>query len=86
MRAFLDVVQSRLSVVCKSILALCECYEYEVGNGELLDSGNFLDNLLGDNLWLAVAELVDLCVQSVNLSLVARSNDCLLYTSPSPRD
>ena len=75
-RAFLDVVQSRLSVVCKSILALCECYEYEVGNGELLNGRNFLDNLLGDNLWLAVAELVDLSVQSIDFSLVTRSNDC----------
>ena len=56
---------------------MSECYEYKVRNCEFLNCRYFLDNFnfLSDNFWLAVAELVNLCVESVDFSLVAWSYD-----------
>ena len=77
-----NLVKSLFSLLGEVVLTLCEGYEYEILYAYFLANWNFLDNFLGDNLWLAVAQLVDLSVQSVDLSLVAELSKLEVVSTP----
>ena len=74
--ALCNLIKSLLSISCEDRLALCECYEDKVvSHVNLLNDFNWLLNNFLDNLWLAVAKLIDLCLKSVNLCLVIKASN-----------
>ena len=68
-------------------MATNECNTKAVDGGELMDSvERWLINLTGEQ-YLWILELFVIVLLALSLGyLVNRVIDCLLYTSPSPRD